>query len=83
MGANGISTTSGLTTPEPTVSEVKAAAIRASRRRIFVGAHTKFRMTSFSKFADVSDFQMLITDTKLSAAEAQRFSALGPEVYRV
>ena len=68
IGANGISVHSGLTTPEPAVSEVKAAAIRVSRRRIFVGAHTKFRATSFSKFAEVSDFEMLITDTKLSAA---------------
>jgi len=83
MGANGISTTSGLTTPEPVVSEVKAAAVQASRRRIFAGAHTKFRMTSFSKFADVRDFEMLITDNKLSAGEAGRFAALGPEVFRV
>jgi DeoR family transcriptional regulator, fructose operon transcriptional repressor len=83
VGANGISTTAGPTTPEPVVSEVKAAAIRASRRRIFVGTHTKFRMTSFSKFAEVSDFEMLITDTKLSAAEALRFSVLGPDVVRV
>jgi DeoR family transcriptional regulator, fructose operon transcriptional repressor len=83
IGANGISATAGLSCPDPVVSAVKATAVRVSRRRVFVGAHTKFRMTSFSKFADVSDFEMLITDSKLSASEAQRFSVLGPDVFRV
>lgn len=82
IGSNGISPTAGLTTPDPVVAAVKSAAINVSRRRIFVGAHTKFRTSSFCRFAEVRDFELLVTDTRLSAAEAQRFSVLGPRVIR-
>lgn len=83
IGSNGISPTAGLTTPDPVVAEVKSVAIRASRRRIFVGAHNKFRMSSFCRFAELGEFELLITDTGLSSAEAQRFSVQGPRVLRV
>ena len=42
LGANGISREHGLTTPDPAVAAVKSAVIERSRRRIFVGLHTKF-----------------------------------------
>ena len=35
VGANGISLAEGLTTPDPRVAEVKAAVVRAARRKIF------------------------------------------------
>lgn len=83
MGANGISRTHGLTTPDPAVAAVKSAAVRASRRRIFIGAHLKFSAVSFARFAEVSDFEALITDTRLSLSEAHRYMQLGPAVIRV
>jgi DeoR/GlpR family transcriptional regulator of sugar metabolism len=83
MGANGISRTHGLTTPDPAVAAVKSAAVRASRRRIFIGAHLKFSAVSFARFAEVSDFEALITDTRLSLSEAHRYTQLGPTVIRV
>jgi DeoR family fructose operon transcriptional repressor len=48
-----------------------------------VGTHNKFGVSSFSKFADVSAFEMLITDTGLPARTAHAFSMAGPEVHRV
>lgn len=83
MGANGISLDRGLTTPDPAVSAVKRRAVQVSRRRVFVGVSTKFGVNSFSKFADVTDFETLITDTGLSVHDADRFGALGPRVMRV
>jgi DeoR/GlpR family transcriptional regulator of sugar metabolism len=83
MGANGLSIANGATTPDPAVSAVKAAAMHTSRRRIFVGTHNKFGVSSFSKFADVSAFEMLITDTGLSLRTAHSFAMAGPEVERV
>lgn len=83
MGANGISRTHGLTTPDPAVAAVKSAAVAASRRRIFIGAHLKFSAVSFARFAEVSDFESLITDTRLSLSEAHRYTQLGPTVIRV
>jgi DeoR/GlpR family transcriptional regulator of sugar metabolism len=83
MGANGISREFGLTTPDPVVADVKTQAVRSSRRRMLVGLHTKFGVSSFCRFADVTDFETVITDTGLSATEAHRYSLLGPEVIRV
>lgn len=83
LGANGITRERGLTVPNTAVAAVKAKALNVSRRRIFAGIHTKFGITSFCRFADVADFEILVTDTVLSAHEAQRFSALGPQVFRV
>ncbi|GGZ88731.1 transcriptional regulator [Streptomyces subrutilus] len=83
IGANGISREHGLTTPDPTVSEVKARALRMSRRRVFVGVHTKFGAGSFCRFAEVSDFETIVTDTALPQSEAHGYALLGPQVIRV
>jgi DeoR/GlpR family transcriptional regulator of sugar metabolism len=82
LGANGISRDHGLTTPDPAVAAVKSEVVARSRRRVFVGLHTKFGVASFCRFADISDFEVLITDTGLSPGEARRFSVLGPQVVR-
>jgi len=65
------------------VGAVKAQAVSAARRRVFVGLHTKFGVASFSKFADVTDFEAIVTDSALPTAEAHRYSLLGPRVIRV
>lgn len=82
LGANGISREHGLTTPDPAVAAVKSEVMGRSRRRVFVGLHTKFGVASFCRFADVGDFELLVTDTGLSANDARRFSVLGPPVVR-
>ncbi|MCX4585356.1 DeoR/GlpR family DNA-binding transcription regulator [Streptomyces sp. NBC_01481] len=83
IGANGISRRHGLTTPDPAVGEVKAQAVRAARRRVFAGVHSKFGAVSFCTFAAVRDVEAIVTDTGLPVAEAQRYSLLGPQVIRV
>jgi DeoR/GlpR family transcriptional regulator of sugar metabolism len=83
LGANGVSQARGLTTPDPVVAAVKRAAVAASHRRIFGGIHTKFGVRSFAHFADISDFELMVSDTGLSSAEAHRLTALGPRVIRV
>lgn len=83
IGANGVSREHGLTTPDPAVSEVKTQAVRSARRRIFVGMHTKFGAVSFCRFAEVGDFESIVTTTGLPAPEAHRYSLQGPQVIRV
>lgn len=83
IGANGITRDHGLTTPDPAVSEVKAQAIRASRRTVFAGVHTKFGAVSFCRFAEVGDLDAIVTSTLLPTSEAHRYSLLGPQVIRV
>lgn len=82
LGANGISRDRGLTTPDPAVAAVKQEAVRRSRRRVLVGVHTKFGVSSFCRFADLSEFEAVVTGTELSVAEARRYEAMGPRVIR-
>lgn len=82
LGANGISRDHGLTTPDPAVAAVKSQVLASARRRIFVGVHTKFGVSSFCRFADIPDFEAIVTDTGVSATDAHRYSALGPQVIR-
>src|SRR2546430_2222773 len=83
VGANGSYREHGLTTPDRAVAEVKSQVIRAARRRVFCGVHTKFGVSSFCRFAEIGDFETIITDTALPATEAHRYSLLGPQVIRV
>ena len=83
LGTNGISVEHGLTTPDPAVAAVKQTAVRVSSRRIMVAAHSKFGQSSFCRFAEISDFESIITGTELPLAEAHRYEALGPSVLRV
>ncbi len=66
-GGNGISRELGLTTPTPGRIPRQTQGRRLSRGRLFVGVHTKFGANSFCRFADITDFDMLITDTGLTA----------------
>ena len=83
LGSNGINREIGLTTPDPVVADVKAKALEVSRRRVFMGDHSKFGASTFCRFAQVRDFETIVTDTGLSTAEAHRYSLMGPQVIRV
>ncbi|OBF29450.1 DeoR/GlpR family DNA-binding transcription regulator [Mycobacterium sp. ACS4331] len=83
LGTNGISLEHGLTTPDPAVAAVKQTAVRVARRRVLVAAHSKFGVTSFCRFADIGDFDTIVTGTELPAEDARRYEALGPTVLRV
>lgn len=83
IGTNGITTDDGLTTPDPAVAAVKHAAIKRSRRSVLLAAHSKFGITNFCRFAEVADFETIVTGTELPSAQAREFEALGPRVVRV
>lgn len=82
LGTNGISLEHGLTTPDPAVAAVKSTAVRVARRPILVAAHSKFGESSFCRFAEVSDFEAIVSGTELSPLEARRYEAGGPVVIR-
>ena len=82
LGANGVSREHGLTTPDPAVAAVKSQVVGQARRRIFVGVHSRFGASSFCRFAELSDFETLVTGTELSASDAHRYAVLGPSVVR-
>jgi DeoR family transcriptional regulator, fructose operon transcriptional repressor len=65
------------------VAAVKSTAVLVARRAILVAAHSKFGESSFCRFADVADFESIVPDAELDAAQARRYEALGPVVIRV
>ncbi|MEU4926268.1 DeoR/GlpR family DNA-binding transcription regulator [Streptomyces yokosukanensis] len=83
VGANGISWEHGLTTPEPAAAKIKAQVMKVSRRKVFCGVHTTFGAVGFCRFADVREFEAIITDTGLPLAQARPFAREGGRVLRV
>ncbi|GAB90040.1 DeoR/GlpR family DNA-binding transcription regulator [Gordonia rhizosphera] len=83
LGTNAISLEHGLTTSDPAVAAVKNTAICVSRRSILVAAHTKFGEVNFCRFAEISDFEAIVSGVELDAGDALRYEALGPTVLRV
>jgi DeoR family fructose operon transcriptional repressor len=82
LGANGVTLEHGMTVPDSAVAAVKIAAVRASRRRIFIGDSTKFGADSFAKFADLTDFERIVTDGGLPVDYAAQLHARGVEITR-
>jgi DeoR family fructose operon transcriptional repressor len=82
MGANGITLEHGMTVPDSAVAAVKMAAIRCTRRRIFVGDSSKFGSDSFVRFADITDFERIVTDSALPVDYAAELHARGVDVTR-
>ena len=82
MSAQGISVENGLTTSDPALASVKSAAIRAARRRIFVGTHTTFGVTAFFRFSTVAEFDTIVTGSQFPAHRVSRYTQLGPQFVR-
>ncbi len=70
LGANAISATHGLATPDEPEAEVKGALIRAARLRVLLADHSKLGRESVHRYAVLSDIDVLITDTGLTQADA-------------
>lgn len=83
LGANGVSVERGMSTPDPAVAAVKRAALLSASRRIMSGAHHKFTTTTFVTFAQITDFEEIITGHELSVNVAHRLQLAGAKVTRV
>ena len=71
FGANGFSTERGCTTPDPAEATVKAAMVRACRRRVLLADHSKYGDDQFSRFAHLNEMDVVVTDEGLDE-EARR-----------
>lgn len=75
LGTNGISVTRGLTTPDIAEAETKRAALHCSNRRVLLADHTKVDRVSFCRYGELSDIDLLITDTGLPGRVAEELSS--------
>ena len=80
MGTNGLSIERGLTTSDQSEAVTKRAMISAARRVVVLCDHSKIGADDFFRFADLSDVDVLITDTDLDADLAEDLSAAVPSL---
>ncbi|MGW4272333.1 DeoR/GlpR family DNA-binding transcription regulator [Streptomyces seoulensis] len=82
VAANGFSAAHGLTTPDLAEAAVKRAAIAAARRVVLLADSAKHGQEHFARFGDLSDVDLLVTDSALSPEDAAAIERAGTEVVR-
>lgn len=82
VGTNGVSVARGLSTPDQAEAAVKSAMVTAARRVVVLTDSSKVGTDCFARFATLEQVDSIITDDRLSDAEAAEFEAAGPTVVR-
>jgi DeoR family fructose operon transcriptional repressor len=82
MATNGFSVSRGLTTPDPAEAGIKRAMIASARHVVLLADHTKLDNDCFAKFGELSDVDLLVTDSGLSDAAQQQIRQAGLDVIR-
>jgi DeoR family fructose operon transcriptional repressor len=82
VGTNGISLERGLTTPDPAEAHIKRLMLQCARQRILLADHSKVGQVSTCKYGEVTDLDLLITDTGLTSKQARALTVAGLDVER-
>ena len=80
VGTNGLSVARGLTTPDQSEALVKRAMVASARRCIVLTDSSKAGDDHLHRFAQLTDIDLVITDTDLDDDVAAEIRAAGPEV---
>lgn len=82
LGTNGISTSRGLTTPDPAEAAVKRQMIECAAKRVLLADHSKFGVVKGTRHADLRDIDVVITDTGLPDDQRAQLLTAGIDVER-
>ncbi len=74
LGGNGVDAQRGLTTPNLDTARMKRCLIGNSKHKILLADHSKIGNVSFTKYADVSEIDVFITD---AGADQKSLRAIG------
>lgn len=80
IGTNGLSLERGLTTSDQSEAVTKQAMIKAARRVVLLCDHSKIGADDFFRFANLSEVDVLITDSGLDPDLAEDLKAAVPIV---
>jgi len=80
LGADGVSTTAGLTTSDEAVASFKRAVVGSSRRVVLLADHTKLGREGPARFAGLLDIDTVITDSGVDPATLRAIADAGPQV---
>lgn len=73
VGASGV-TSDGTTTPYPMHTPLQKAIIASAKTKILVCDHSKFDKKAMEKICDLSEIDMIVTDSGLSNETYERYS---------
>jgi DeoR family fructose operon transcriptional repressor len=77
IATNGLSVSRGLTTPDPAEASIKRAMITSARRVVVLADHTKIDEDYFARFGDLSDIDLLVTDSGIDDAANEKLNQAG------
>lgn len=83
MSARGISKEMGITTAEPYEVNLKKVAISRSERRILLADSTKFGKAWYAKYAQLDDFDTIITDSGLEVEQKKEIESRNIDIITV
>jgi DeoR family deoxyribose operon repressor len=83
ISASGVSDTLGITSTNLYEIDIKNAAINSSHTRILLADSSKFDQVKIAHFADMQDFDIIITDTGAPRRYCDMAEELGVEMYCV
>lgn len=83
VATNGFAPDAGLTTPDLAEAAVKRAVVAAARRVVLLADSDKWGQEHFARFGDLSQADLLITDTGLAPDDARAIERAGTHVRRV
>lgn len=80
LGANGVSATHGLSTPDRSEAAVKRAIAAAAKHVVVLADADKLGVEHLVQFAALSDIGVLVTDARASRDEVRTLEAAGVQV---
>ncbi|WP_435744119.1 DeoR/GlpR family DNA-binding transcription regulator [Nocardioides sp. SYSU DS0663] len=80
LGANGVSTGHGLSTPDGDEAATKQAMVRSARQVVVLADASKVGAESPVRFADLSEVDVLVTDDGVDELERRELEDAGLEV---
>lgn len=83
MAASGVSKDLGITTPDHHEMEAKSTLMKNSLTKILLADSSKFGVISITHFADIADFDIIISDTDIPADYEQLIRNAGITLYLV
>ena len=83
MATNGLDSERGLTTPDIHQAEVKKSFIKTASEIFLICDSSKIGTVSFSKFADINDFSLIITDYNIPTKLVYTLKDKGCDIYIV
>lgn len=81
LGANAVSATRGLTTPDEQEGMTKKAMFGAARRRILLADSSKFGRERLHRYAELTDLDLVITDAGVSEEAITALTAAGVPIH--